>query len=110
MASLFGAGGKDSGDADGDAQVDAVGAHEAIVAEMVFALSQRILPGRPYVREGDVRVPQPPHAPGVGVPHAGAPGGADVLPGASAGESRKWYFEECLRCMSLPPSQCTNLC
>jgi hypothetical protein len=98
-----GAGGGDGGDADGDAQVDAVGAHEAFVAGMVFALSQRILPGRPYVREGDVRAPQPPHAPGFGVPHAGAAGGADVLPGGSAGGSGKWRLEECLRCVSLHP-------
>jgi hypothetical protein len=70
----------DGGDVDGDTQVDTVGMHKAIVAAMVFVLSQRILPRRLYVREGNVQVQQPPHTPGVGVPHVGAPGRADVLP------------------------------
>jgi hypothetical protein len=62
-----------------------VGVHKAIVAAMVFVLSQRILPGQPYVREGDVRAPQPPHAPGVGVPHAGHLVGQTCYPARAQG-------------------------
>ena len=85
---------------------DAVGAHEAFVAGMVFALCQRVVPGRPYVREG-------PGGRGIGVGQGGgvaqggqgvgasggAGAGADVLPGGSGNSSGRWRLEECLRCV-----------
>ncbi|KIJ53266.1 hypothetical protein M422DRAFT_775875 [Sphaerobolus stellatus SS14] len=52
--------------------LDEVGAHEAFVAGMIFALCQKILPGRPYTRDGA----------GKGGPNNG--GG-------------RWKLEECLR-------------
>ncbi|KAF8509886.1 hypothetical protein BU17DRAFT_55849 [Hysterangium stoloniferum] len=56
---------------------DEVGAHEAFVAGMIFALSQRLMPGRPYA--GSVS------------------GGADKPPGNNSGTSGRWRLEECLR-------------
>ena len=53
--------------------LDEVGAHEAFVAGMIFALSQRLLPGPPYTRDGT----------GQGA--------------AARGSSGRWKLEECLR-------------
>ena len=59
--------------------VDKIGAHEAFVAGMVFALSQRVLPGWPYT------------------PSAG---GSDEGSRPAGGSSGRWRLEECLRCVS----------
>lgn len=73
--------------------VDPVGAHEAFVAGMIFALSQRILPGRPYTREDATKT----HNTQALIPSGSV--GADVLPGGSGGGSGRWRLEECLRCV-----------
>lgn len=70
--------------------VDAVGAHEAFVAGMIFSLSQRILPGLPYIRGDSIKPPNTQVSSGTA--------GADVLPGGSGGGSGRWRLEECLRC------------
>lgn len=57
--------------------VDEVGAHDAFVAGMMFALCQRILPGRPYTTNE-------PNVNGKNAPNPGTGG--------------KWKLEECLRC------------
>jgi hypothetical protein len=65
---------------------DEVGAHEAFVAGMIFSLSQRLMPGRPYVSEG---------SPKAQVGNVG--GGAHTLPGNNSSASGRWRLEECLR-------------
>lgn len=54
--------------------VDEVGAHDAFVAGMIFALSQKVLPGRPYTSEGNDK-------------------GSNNVTGVTG----KWKLEECLR-------------
>ena len=60
--------------------VDEVGAQDAFVAGMMWALSRRLLPGEPYTpsaARGD-----------------GAAGGTDA-----DGQKGRWRLEECLRCV-----------
>ncbi|KAF8577517.1 hypothetical protein K439DRAFT_1622064 [Ramaria rubella] len=64
--------------------VDEMGSHDAFVAGMIFSLSQKVLPGRPYI-PGDV----------VRGPASG--GGANVSPGGSGASSGRWTLVECLR-------------
>lgn len=56
-----------------EAHVDEVGAHEAFVAGMIFALSQTILPGGPYIWNAPGKTP------------------------SSKGTNGRWKLEECLR-------------
>lgn len=67
-------------DDDDDEVVDEVGAQEAFVAGMIWALSRRVLPGEPYVPSGT----------------SPSPAAASTRSGSSV-DMGKWRLEECLK-------------
>ena len=72
--------GKDDEGQEGDGVIDEVGAQDAFVAGMIYALSRRITPGAPYT------------------PSAA---GEDVRTTSSSSEAGKWRLDECLRCVDV---------
>ena len=63
--------------------VDEVGAQDAFVAGMIYALSRRLVPGEPYTPSAVAR--------------EGA--GGITVHGAEDNDRGKWRLEECLRCV-----------
>lgn len=78
---------KEEQDNSNSAVVDEVGAQDAFIAGMIYALSRRIAPGEPYTPSAVSR-----------------DGNTVVVHGAEADRERdrgRWRLEECLRCVNV---------